>query len=119
MKYRCLTNNPYIIKRCFVNVEPFKGTPLELLSRVKAEVLDGYRLITHPLTGSIGPYINPYKSIILDTKKGLLDEESLELIEKAINHTQYLLPDYQKCIWDDGSRLDLQYLDFDFVKVFI
>ena len=119
MKYRCITNNPLIIEHYNGNVEPFEGTPLELFFAVKAEIMAGYKLVTHPLTGSIGSYINPYKSVILDVRKGPLDEESLQLIDKAIVYTKNLLPDYLNCVWDENSRRDFQYLDFDFVKAFI
>jgi hypothetical protein len=38
---------------------------VELFRAVRKEIMGGYRLITHPLTGSMGPDRNPYKSIML------------------------------------------------------
>jgi len=119
VKYRCLTNNPYIIERYKDLVEPFDGAPLELFMKVRREILAGYKLITHPLTGSIGPYLNPYKSVILSAEKGPVDEESLYLIEQAITHTKNLLADYVKSTWDLKSKRDFQELDFDFIKRFL
>lgn len=118
MKYRCLTNNPYIIERYQDQVESFEGGPLELFIKIKGEIMAGYRLVTHPLTGSIGPSINPYKSVILTTQKGSIDEESLHIIEQAIIHTTNLLSNHTKCVWDLRSKKDFQELDFDFVKRF-
>ena len=119
MKYRCLTNNPYIIENYKNQVESFDGTPLELFIRVKEEVLKGYKLITHPLTGSIGPHVNPYKSIIMETPKVTIDEDSLHLIDCTIRYTQNLLKDNTNCHWDFKSKQDFQDLDFDFVKRFL
>ncbi len=118
MRYRCLTNNPYIIKQFKEQVEPFEGSPLELFMNVRTEIRKGFKLLTHPLTGAIGPYINPYKSVILDAQKSALDADSLHLIEQAIAHTKGLLGDHAGCVWDAKSKLDFQYLDYDFVKRF-
>jgi hypothetical protein len=119
VKYRCLTNNPYIIEHYKEQVEPFEGSPLELFLKIREEILAGYKLVTHPLTGSIAPNINPYKTIILDAQKKEINEESLNLIELAITRTQSLMPDYTTCYWSLNSKLDFQYLDFCFVRNFL
>lgn len=119
MKIRCLTNNPTIIKKGLLVVEAIDGSPLDLFKLVRAELLKGYKLITHPLTGSIGPNINPYKSVILGLKQSTVDPDSLDIIDKAINYTQNLLNSHPKSSWDELSLQDFQLIDSDFVSSFI
>ncbi len=57
---------------------------LELLYMVRDKIHRGAVLRSHPLSGSIKPNENPYKSLIIDDKVGELDYNSLEIIENAI-----------------------------------
>ena len=45
----------------------------------------GYKLLTHPLSGSVKPNETPYKSIMLTaTSRGKIDNDSVVMIEDAI-----------------------------------
>ncbi|WP_227761985.1 GrdX family protein [Zhaonella formicivorans] len=119
MLVRCITNNPMVIAMNLPFIEPFTGNNLELFEAVRIEVLKGYKLLTHPLTGSIGPDINPYKSVILSSKRQTTDKESLEIIEKTIIYTADLMSNHPKPQWDDKSLEDFQLIDLDFIKNFV
>lgn len=115
MSIRCITNNPYIIKMGISCVEAKQGNVLELLSYVGKEVKNGYKLITHPLTGSIRPDISPYKSIIISSSKGNIDLESMKIIENSINYAASLCL-YNLIKWDKETLEDFELIDYEFVK---
>ncbi|MEI7885416.1 MAG: GrdX family protein [Clostridia bacterium] len=119
MGMRCLTNNPSIIEKHLPMVEVLNGSTLELFLRVRSEMLLGYQLITHPLTGSIGPDKSPYKSVILSIEKGVLDPESYSIIEKAIEYTKTLTANQQPFLGDTASLEDYAMIDYEFVKAFL
>ena len=50
--FRCITNNPMLIDRGFTDLEYYETDVLELFRVVFQKVNCGYRLLTHPLTGS-------------------------------------------------------------------
>ena len=84
-----ITNNPLakntLEERKLCRAEyldvPFMG----LLEAVRDRVHLGYRLLTHPLSGSVKPNETHYKSIGISDAPGQgLCLESLELIEQAI-----------------------------------
>lgn len=61
----------------------------ELFVCARDYVHKGYILLTHPLSGSIKPNENPFKTIALESaSNSTYDLESLELIEKAIEVTK-------------------------------
>ncbi len=68
-----------------INVEYHNVDSLELLCKVRNKIHMGAVLLSHPLSGSIKPNENPYKSLIIEDKEGCLDYKSLEVIENSIN----------------------------------
>jgi len=81
-----VTNNPrvwktYGMKYCVVYKECSFD---EVLFFVRDKIHKGYKLLTHPLSGSVKPNETPYKSIMLSVDKGPLDNDSLIMIEDAI-----------------------------------
>ncbi len=115
MKIRCLTNNPLVINR-FLHTEKVEGETLEVLQAVKGEITKGYKLITHPLTGSIRPDISPYKSVVISKVPDKLDIDSLKIIENAIEYTLNLLNMKAEQKWDEKSLRDFQLIDFCFLE---
>lgn len=65
---RLVTNNP-LCRKIFTGLCPVlfveAQTCLEMLIRVRDMVYGGYRLYTHPLSGSVKPNETPYKSLLL------------------------------------------------------
>lgn len=118
MQFKCITNNPLLINKGLPSVEAFDGNPLELLKKVKGEILNGHKLITHPLTGNISIVVNPYKSVVLDLNQSTIDPDSLDIIDKAINHAQNLKNNYSTANWDELSLRDLQLIDLNYISSF-
>ncbi len=54
------------------------------MSYVRDKVHEGHELATHPLSGSVKPNETPYKTIMISEKKGVLDFNSLKIIEDSI-----------------------------------
>lgn len=59
----------------------------EILKVARDEIHQGAVLLTHPLSGSVKPKETPYKSMLVRAGKGL-DEESVQIIESAIQTCQ-------------------------------
>lgn len=117
MNTRCVTNNPMVIDKAYPNTEFIEGDTLSVLIAVKNEVLKGFSLISHPLTSSIRPDINPYKTILLNDSKSKINQDSLKLINHAIEYTKNLMKNNTKPDkWDDKSLKDFQYVDMDIIQ---
>lgn len=89
---------------------------MDVLEMVRDKVHQGYRLLTHPLSGSIKPNETPYKSIILAKGKQEVDMDSLSLIENSILTTRKFLkiketPDWAETILEDFRILDLSLIE--------
>lgn len=80
-----VTNNPLVLKELSASYEIiYKETTYEgILSEIRDLVHKSYRLLTHPLSGSVKPKETPYKSVMME-KGDALDVNSLALIEKAV-----------------------------------
>lgn len=111
MKYRYLTNNPIMLDDIYEKVEYADISILELFYKVEQEVLKGFKLLSHPLTSSIRPDISPYKTVILNTASGNIDEESLSIIRKSIDYTYRLVSSHEPPDWDENEKLDFQFVD--------
>jgi hypothetical protein len=117
---RCLTNNPMVIDRGLPFVDAMPGSSVvELFRAVRKEIMGGYRLITHPLTGSMGPDRNPYKSIMLAGIQGKVDPRSLEIIERAIGFAEGFTETEMHSNWDSSTLKDFQLIDMDFIKEYL
>lgn len=88
---------------------------LETLNLVRDKVHSNYKILTHPMAGSLKPNQTPYKSVLLmpgDT----LDYNSIHLIENAIESANKFLkfkslPKWPNSILDDFKTLDLSFID--------
>ncbi|MDY3947372.1 MAG: GrdX family protein [Ezakiella sp.] len=125
-----VTNNDYvrdkfkdILKVDFVEgeggAEPM--TYLPVLLHIRDLVHAGYKLLTHPLSGSIKPNETPYKSVIMEKGKAL-DEYSLSLIEGAIVTMQKFqniekTPNWLPRVLDDFKVVDLSLMENTILKL--
>lgn len=119
MVKRYVTNNPLVIKKKLKFMEVIDGDALAVIKTVKKEITKGYKLISHPLTGSIRPDVNPYKTIIISQKKSEIDIESLNIIENALEYAYHLNLRKNIQVWDEKSLLDFQIVDYDLIKDFL
>ncbi len=92
---------------------------VQLFMVVKEEISKGYQLVTHPLTGNIGPDRNPYKTIVLTGVPGKVDSRSLEIMEQAIVFANSFSKGQMQRNWDSDTLKDLQLIDLDFIKGYL
>lgn len=117
--FRCITNNPMLLDKGFYSLEYYATDVLNLFLKIEKEVACGYRLLSHPLTGSIRPDITPYKSVILSGRPGTVDQESVRLIDRAISYTEdlYQLREIPLCrLWNEQAKMDFQLVDLFIIE---
>lgn len=110
-----VTNNPKVIVTNYQSIAllPVEGEYQDVLLKVKELIIDKkYRLLSHPLSGSIKPNETYYKSIMLDDKSyEYSDLESLEMIEAALAvYDKFiggkLRPNWTQKVLDDFALVD-------------
>ena len=115
-RYLIVTNNP-LVKENLIEKEMviYVETSLEgLLKEVRNQIHQGARLLSHPLSGSVKPGETPYKSVLITKTKGKLDQDSLLLIERAIE----ALAKFEDKSSKYGEKVlkDFQIVDFTLVE---
>ncbi|MDZ7672599.1 MAG: GrdX family protein [Halanaerobiales bacterium] len=117
-KYVIVTNNNKLINKYNdINIEIIKEETIEkIFEKTRDLIHKGFILISHPLAGSVKPYQNPYRSIIL--KKGdKLDYQSLKNYENSYYKYQQFKSDkvnnsnLSEKIKDDYQTIDLTLID--------
>lgn len=116
---RCITNNPMMLDRGFSALEYHDTDVLGLFNLILPEVAAGFRLLSHPLSGSIRPDITPYKTVLLSGKAGQVDEFSVQLINKAVRYAESLyqlreVPLFKRCT--EQMRKDFQLIDMCLIE---
>ncbi len=114
---KILTNNPLIMDK-FKNtytVEYIDENYMDILIRCRDYIHKGYKLLTHPLSGSIKPNETPYKSILIE-KDVTLDIDSLLLIEKAMDTAKKFNKNFKTPNWNEKILLDFQIIDLDLIE---
>ena len=112
MKKLIVTNNPMVRERYSHQYDlKYEETSfVGVLKQVRDLVHRGYRLLTHPLSGSIKPNETPYKSVLLEESTGKIDEFSVRVIEEAVltcdKFSQKKYP-YKKDVTRDFQFVDL------------
>lgn len=87
----------------------------EVLSYVRDRIHLGFRLESHPLSGSVKPGETPYKSIIImGNEQGQLDFESLDIIEKSIATAGKFVDNTG--LYDEAIKKDFQIVDYTLIK---
>lgn len=110
IKVMIVTNNPRLAAH--PDAEFHEASLLEILQRVRDLVHQNYRLLTHPLAGSVKPNETPYKSVALFAKpEAQLDMQSLQLIEGALHVAAKLLKDRPLPQWSEKVRDDFSLID--------
>lgn len=106
-----ITNNPLVLEQigpCLA----VEGGYLDVLIKVRDKVHQGYRLLTHPLAGSIKPNQTPYRSVIIGREPGAVDFESLRLIEGSIEVARRFLRNKSTQKWDDKICREFAQIDY-------
>ncbi len=111
-----VTNNKLVDSE-FENVKYLENYKyLEVLMYCRDEIHKGYKLLTHPLSGSVKPNETPFKSVVLSDEKGSLDFESLDIIENAITTTKKFLNNSEIRDWPERILYDFQIIDLGLIK---
>ena len=103
-----------MLDKGFSSLEYHDTDVLGLFNLILPEVTAGYRLLSHPVSGSIRPDITPYKTVLLSAKAAQVDEFSVQLINNAIRYAENLyqlrkVPLYKLCT--EQMRKDFQLID--------
>ena len=82
-----LVTNNSLVRAKYANVcriEFIGGGIGDVFKKARDYIHLGHKLLSHPLSGSVKPNENPFKSILISAEKGRLDGDSLRIIENAI-----------------------------------
>ncbi|MEJ8554098.1 GrdX family protein [Tepidibacter sp. Z1-5] len=114
---KIITNNSLVLQKFddIYEVEYIDGDFMEILTTCRDYIHNKYKLLTHPLAGSIKPNETPYKTIMIDDVDKL-DTESLLLIEKAINTTKKFQNNFKTPLWIDTVLEDFKVIDLDLIN---
>lgn len=115
-RYRCITNNPMLRIHEGLLTDYKKQSVTELYQRTISELRKGYRLLLHPLSGSIRPDQSPYKSILVTLDQSEPDQEGIRLTEQAVRYMKDMPLYGRKICWNQEARLDFQYIDKDIIE---
>lgn len=113
-----ITNNQAVYDKYHADYEVKyldESTFLQVLEYVRDQVHLGSELLTHPLTGSIKPNETPFKSIMIEEKKGGFNMESLTMIENAIEVTRKFLNNHEVKNWPEKILDDFRLIDFGLI----
>lgn len=116
INYRILTNNKLVLKY-YPDADYNDQHLLEVYIRARDLIHQGYRLLNHPLAGSVKPNHNPYRSLVLSAQPGEgLDFASLRAIENSIETVQKFLRDHPHPRWGESLLKDFRYIDLELLK---
>ena len=111
-----VTNNPLVsLKIKEGEILFFETDNLGVFKKVRDKIHLGHKLLTHPLAGSIKPWETPYRTVLLTKDKGVLDVESLQLIEDSIEMCLKSTSKNQKDCLSESVLLDFQLIDLDLI----
>lgn len=119
MKNIIVTNNPDVKDKFEDRFEIvfLEGKPyIDVFYYTRDLIHKGHELLTHPLSGSIKPNETPYKSIIVSSKTGDLDNTGLTIIEESIVTGLKFIdnkktPNWTERVLDDFRVIDLSLME--------
>ncbi len=112
--FKLITNNMNLYNNV-ANGEFINGSSLDVLVHVRSHVHLGSKILTHPLCGNLRPNHQPFRSVIIDENSGLVDLDSLSLIEDAVRVYQSCKVITPKEI-DEATLKDYAYIDSELMK---
>lgn len=114
--YVIITNNPIVGGalggRC--EVIYIACTYEDILKKIRDKIHLGYRLMSHPLSGSVKPGETPYKSVMLSADANRVDMKSLSMIESAIQSCAKF--NFKQDCYDGKILEDFQQVDLSLIK---
>lgn len=121
LKRKIVTNNPSVLEhhQGKIDIEFIDSYGyFEVLDALRRLVHDGWKLETHPLSGSVKPNETPYKSVAVayDPKNTALDFQSLQIIEEAIETYNKFKTNQDLPQWTDRVLNDFQLIDRSIIE---
>lgn len=98
-----------------LNLEYQDITYIEILEKARDLIHKGYKLLTHPLYGSVKPNETLYRSVVLEEAEEF-DIQSLLLIEQAIVTAEKFKKNKMTPNWTESVKDDFRVIDFDLIK---
>ena len=111
---KLLTNNPAFLNYNKKNIEvDYRETDyLGILKIARDYVHENYRLLTHPLYGSVKPNETIYRSVVL-VKDDSTDTDSVILLASAIETFEKFKGNKKTPLWIDRVKEDFSVIDHD------
>jgi len=109
-----ITNNP-LIKDKYANKHEMKFLDEDVhgvFVSVRDHIHKGHKLLTHPLSGSVKPNENPYKTVLLSNFCDKTDNDSVMIIEQCIITAKK----FEKRTIQDKHLHDLQVVDLSLIS---
>lgn len=121
--FTIITNNPLVKSKNTLtkNTILFFTDLDEVLLKARDLIHQGYNLVTHPLAGSVKPWSNPYRTIILEADDQL-NLRSLEIMESSLQKYNQFKEDLEKNPsknLNEAIKKDYQLIDYDLIKELI
>lgn len=110
-----ITNNPEF--KPYTNkydVEFIETDYLHILEKARDYIHKNYKLLTHPLYGSVKPYETLYRTIVIEKSKDF-SLSSLELIEDSIATAKKFYEMNKHFKWTDDILEDFKLIDKDLI----
>lgn len=114
-----ITNNSKVYEKYkdkFEIVFLEEGSYTDVLSKTRDNVHMGYKLITHPMAGSLKPNQTPYKTVIVGKNTGKTDYESIVLIENSLEAAHKFLKFKSTPNWNDKILNDFKTVDLSLIE---
>ena len=122
MKRILITNNKKALKKYGdkVDIMYFDASYIDVLYKVRDKIHLKYKLLTHPMAGSLKPNQTPFKSVLLEKSENM-DMQGLLLIENSIEAAKKFLrnkstPNWPERILDDFRTVDLSLVDYSIIS---
>lgn len=114
--YIVITNNPMVLDKLndTHHVIYREISYEEILKEVRDRIHEGHTLLSHPLSGSVKPNETPYKSIMISAERREIDEESVKLIENAIQACRKFI--FKSDLYDESVYDDFRLIDWTLLE---
>ena len=114
-----ITNNSKVFEKYKTQYEIIfleTGLYMDVLNCARDKTHLGYKLLTHPMAGSLKPNQTPYKSVIIENNNGMTDSGSIILIENSIEAANKFLKFKSTPKWTDKILSDFKTVDLSLIE---
>lgn len=114
-RFSLVTNNELVgdLGYPLIKVE---GSIEQVLQKVLEMTLQGHRLLSHPLSGSVKPAINPYKSVLISTELEKINYQEVEMVQTCLEKVMAMRKQRILVTWGTQVDADLKFLDCELMK---